>query len=117
MALQFAHLHYVRLYRLERYAKEFYAGQTRIDPAQPVYRQILRERLVESANAVADWMMLGSDGEGQIRGFNRGVITMLGYFISHESHHRGNIVLTLKECGHPIPQKVRDALWGMWNQV
>jgi uncharacterized damage-inducible protein DinB len=37
---------------------------------------------------------------------------MLGYFISHESHHRGSILLTLKQCGEKIPDAVK---WGLWE--
>ena len=35
---------------------------------------------------------------------------MLGYFISHESHHRGNILLTLKQSGEKIADTVK---WGL----
>jgi uncharacterized damage-inducible protein DinB len=37
---------------------------------------------------------------------------MLGYFISHESHHRGNILLTLKQSGEKISDAVK---WGLWE--
>ena len=37
---------------------------------------------------------------------------MLGYFISHESHHRGSIMLTLKQSGERIPDTVK---WGLWE--
>ena len=37
---------------------------------------------------------------------------MLGYFIAHESHHRGSILLTLKQCGEKIPDAVK---WGLWE--
>lgn len=35
----------------------------------------------------------------------------MGYFIAHESHHRGNILLTLKQCGHRLDQDTQYAIW------
>lgn len=34
---------------------------------------------------------------------------------AHESHHSGNILLTLKQSGHPVQQDVRYAIWD-WDR-
>jgi len=34
----------------------------------------------------------------------------VAYFIAHESHHRGSVLLTLKERGHPV---ARDLAMGI----
>ncbi|MBD3217882.1 MAG: hypothetical protein GF310_06345 [candidate division Zixibacteria bacterium] len=116
VALQFAHIHYVRLYRLENYARDLAKGQTRIDKNKKVTRALLHKRLNESADAMAEFIQRGIDEGGKIKGFKRGVIPMLGYLINHEAHHSGSILLTLKTCGHPVPKKVRDGIWA-WNQI
>lgn len=116
VALQFAHIHYVRLYRLENYAKDLAKGQTRIYKNKRVTRTLLKKRLNESVDAMARFIQRGIDDGGKIKGFKRGVIPMLGYLINHEAHHRGSILLTLKTCRHPVPKEVRYGIWD-WNRI
>jgi len=116
VALQFAHLHNLRLWRLDRFAKEFYGDNRKIDPEGTVNKALLGTCLSESTNAIAAWISKGIDQEGKIKGFKRGAATMTSYLIAHESHHRGSIILTLKQCGYPIQKDIRDGIWA-WNQI
>jgi len=115
-AKQFAHLHNVRLMRMEHHAKEFMQGQTKIELKGALDKPLLETRLRESATAMADWLAQGADNDGIVKGFKRGVIAMLGYAIAHEAHHRGNIILTLKQCGHRLPKDLLYGIWA-WNQI
>ena len=115
-AKQFTHLHNLRLWRLEKVDKELLKGQSKIDTAGTIDKALLKKRLNESGAAIAKMIKNGIVDGGKIKGFKRGVIPFLGYMISHESHHRGNILLTLKQCGHKIPKDVLYGIWA-WNQI
>ncbi len=47
----------------------------------------------------------------KVKGFNPHATAFLGYLISHESHHRGQIGWTLKQSGRPFDQKTAFGLW------
>jgi len=44
------------------------------------------------------------------------VIPHLSYFIAHESHHRGSILLTLKVSGHGLDAASKMAIWD-WDRL
>ena len=115
-AKQFAHIHNVRLYRLENYAKELFKGQTKIPLDSKIDKKILKNNLTKSALAISKFIEHSTDAEGNIKGFKRGVIAFLGYSISHESHHRGSILLTLKQCGIKLPKEITYGIWE-WNKI
>ena len=119
VARQFAHLHDVRVWHLEARAKELATGLVKFGQ-KGSKRSPPRDELVEAmaASAAAIETFLGDvfDGKPKHRGFKRGIFTTLSYFVAHESHHRGNILLTLKQCGHSLDTDSRYAIWG-WDQI
>jgi uncharacterized damage-inducible protein DinB len=48
---------------------------------------------------------------GRIKGFKPHITAFLGYVLAHESHHRGQIALSLKQSGHPLEKKVGYGMW------
>jgi uncharacterized damage-inducible protein DinB len=116
VARQFAHLHNVRVWHLERRAKdlvgELVVFETKLTPSKAK----LKKALLASASAVESFLEGVLARAPKRRGMKKGVFTTLGYFIAHESHHRGSILLTLKECGHKLPQNDQYAIWD-WDRI
>jgi uncharacterized damage-inducible protein DinB len=116
VARQFAHLHTVRAYHLENRAKGMLVGLRKFGTEESPSREELLEALADSARRVEEWLRRAHAGEKGFRLMKRGLAQTLAYLVAHESHHRGNILLTLKECGHAVDSKVRYAIWD-WDRI
>jgi uncharacterized damage-inducible protein DinB len=115
VARQFAHLHDVRLYHLEKRAPELAEGLTPFRSKEHPDREVVRAALVASGDAIGTFLEELAAGEKKRKGFKKGIATTLAYFVSHESHHRGSILLTLKVSGHKVDQETAYALWD-WDR-
>jgi uncharacterized damage-inducible protein DinB len=110
--LQLVHLHNVRIGWLEVCAKDIFKKYKAIGKDTPFNRKSLRRAFEDSAKGIDELLIRSWDNDGKVSSFKTGIIPMISYFISHESHHRGNIILTLKQCGEKIPDTVK---WGLWE--
>lgn len=36
---------------------------------------------------------------------------ILTYFVAHEAHHRGQLVMVARQLGSPLPDAIRNGLW------
>lgn len=107
---QFAHLHNVRLMWLKASMPDLLSGQTKIEKSSKLTKKLLSTELMSSADAIATLLSNGFE-TGKIKGFKPHPAAFFGYLVAHESHHRGQIVLSLKQSGHPIDQKTQYGLW------
>ena len=92
---QFAHIHNVRLMWLKSAAPNLLAGLVKLEKPQAVDKKLLRKSLSDSGVAIKSLLSQGLQEGGRVKGFKPHVTAFLGYLISHESHHRGQIILSL----------------------
>lgn len=105
---QFAHIHNVRLMRLKSADNNLLEGLEKIEKGQNLSKTTLVESLKKSAEAIAK---LVENSNGKIKGFKPHTTAFVGYIISHESHHRGQIMLSLKQSGRKLSKSVSFGIW------
>jgi uncharacterized damage-inducible protein DinB len=105
----FAHIHNVRLMWLKEGLPELHSSLQKIEKDN-ITKEILENQLLKSSEAISK-LLEKSFKEGRLKGFKPHPTAFLGYIISHESHHRGQITLCLKQSGHPIDKKTAFGLW------
>jgi uncharacterized damage-inducible protein DinB len=106
---QFAHIHNVRLMWLKSAAPDLLAGLAKIEQAND--KKLLKKSLTDSGAAIGKLLTNSLEADGKIKGFKPHAAAFLGYLISHESHHRGQIALTLKQAGKPFDKKIGYGMW------
>lgn len=106
---QFAHMHNVRLMWLKVAEPDLLKGIDKIEKDKITKKQ-LQASLEKSAKAISTLFEYAAK-TNKIKGFKPHPAAFLGYLVSHESHHRGQIMLALKQSGHPVDQKTQYGIW------
>lgn len=113
---RFAHLHNVRVWHLENRARDLAKGLYKFEAQEEPDKDKLKDCLLASSERLETFIEQVVSGTAKRRPFKKGIIAEVGYFIAHESHHRGNILLTLKQCGHRLDQDTQYAIWN-WDKI
>ena len=95
---------------------------------QSVDRHKVRPRelipaLGRSSRGIASLLKLGLDQGGTIpastsyiwRNLPLDVAHVLTYFVAHEGHHRGQIVMLARQLGYRLPAEITNGLW-LWSR-
>ncbi len=112
---QLAHLYNIRFWKLEKMDKSLAADLTTIKAEDPKSLAMLREAHQVSAERMGS-LLQNCMESGKLKGFKRGIVTFLGSFLSHEAHHRGNIILTLKLCDFKLTDELKYGIWD-WGKI
>jgi uncharacterized damage-inducible protein DinB len=92
-------------------------------PLRVDHRRVTRRQLVaalkRSSNGIEALLELGLAAEGEVppsrgyvwRNLSLDVGHVLTYFVAHEGHHRGQIVMVARETGHRLPTTTTAGLW------
>jgi len=108
----FAHLHNVRLMWLKAAAPDLLKSLEKVEKTDSGKQELLHKSLVESGKAIRSLVSQSMEAGAKIKGFKPHAPAFVSYLISHESHHRGQAVLLLKQAGHRLDNKI---LYGMWE--
>lgn len=98
-----------------------------VAPAQVDRRTVTRRALLaalkQSGRGIERLLELGIAAGGQVppskgyvwRNLPLDVGHVLSYFVAHEAHHRGQLVMLARQLGHRLPAEVSNGLW-LWSK-
>jgi len=113
------HIHNARCMWIKTLGKEHGIAVPRAVNRHKVEPRELITALGSSSRGIVSLLTLGFDQGGTIpipstyawRNLPLDVGHVLTYFVAHEGHHRGQIVMLARQLGHRLPGEVTGGLW------
>jgi uncharacterized damage-inducible protein DinB len=113
------HIHNARCMWIKTLGKEFGIAAPRAVNRHEVSPQELIPALGRSSHGIVSLLKLGCERGGTIptssayvwRNLPLDVGHVLTYFVAHEGHHRGQIVMLARQLGHRLPAEITGGLW------
>jgi uncharacterized damage-inducible protein DinB len=105
-----AHIHDVRLMWLKAAAPDLLAPLEKLGP-EPKSLSHIGAALEASGERIASLLGRAAGDGGRVKGFKPHATAFLAYLIAHESHHRGQIALILRQNGQPLDKKTSYGMW------
>ena len=110
-ALQmFAHIHDVRVMWLES-GKALPNDLAKLGKQEQYDRETLRAALEGSGQGIEEMVARSLETGKRIPGFKPHTSAFVGYLISHEGYHLGEIGVALREAGHLLDRKTSFGMW------
>ena len=114
-----AHLHNARSRWIKTLGAEHGIARPPLVDLRAVSRRHLVAALERSSAGIESLLALGLANGGRVppsRGYvwqnlPLDVGHVLTYFVAHEAHHRGQIVMIARQLGRRLPQAVTNGLW------
>jgi uncharacterized damage-inducible protein DinB len=116
------HVHNARCMWLKTLGQEYGIAVPALVDRRKVTRRELLSALKRSSRGIEALLALGIAAGGQVppskayvwRNLPLDVPHVLTYFVAHEGHHRGQIVMLARQLGHRLPSSISDGLW-LWT--
>lgn len=114
-----SHLHNCRSSWIRTLGREHGVQPPPAVNSHAVTRRELVAALRRSSMGIEALLVLGLTSGGRIppssgyvwRNLPLDVGHVLTYFVAHEGHHRGQLVMAARQLGHRLPSAVTDGLW------
>jgi uncharacterized damage-inducible protein DinB len=115
VSAQFYHLHRVRTGWVEYFTTGQRPKLPRYDKTRRPTKAQLHRALTTSGLEVERFLRKALAGTAKPRMFGRDPVRWCGYLVAHDSQHRGQILLALKQSGMRMPARVAlNGMWGKW---